>query len=211
MKKTLLISAASSAVVSLVVVLLLHFALPSGKNGTSTVRAKFFGADSVAITPSMMEGGIAYVNIDSLVRGYDMYYDLQQEFEAAARRKDTDFNSRMRRFENDVRDFQEKLEKGLVTRSQAAQLQEGLARRQQELQNLQQRLQMELAEEEGVMLRQIQNSIQTYVQEYNATKGYSLILSTSGNSVVLYGQPGLNITTEVLKGLNESYVKAKRK
>jgi outer membrane protein len=154
--------------------------------------------------------GIVYVNIDSLVRGYDMYFDLQKEFEAKAKKKDADFTARMKKFESDARDFQDKVEKGLVTRSQAQQLQEGLAKREQELLQLRQELQGELQEEESVMLRQIQNNIQTYVNEYNQTKRYSLILSTSGSTVVLYGNPTLNITSEVLSGLNETYVKAKK-
>lgn len=154
--------------------------------------------------------GVVYVNIDSLVRGYDMYFDLQKEFEAKAKKKDGNFTARMKKFESDARDFQEKVEKGLVTRSQAQQLQEGLAKREQELLQLRQQLQSELQEEEGVMLRQIQNNIQTYISEYNKDKKYSLILSTSGSNVVLYGNPALNITPEVLTGLNETYVKAKK-
>ncbi|MDR3188927.1 MAG: OmpH family outer membrane protein [Prevotellaceae bacterium] len=154
--------------------------------------------------------GVVYVNIDSLVRGYDMYFDLQQEFEAKAKKKDGDFTARMKKFETDARDFQEKVEKGLVTRSQAQQLQEGLAKREQELVQLRQQLQGELQEEESVMLRQIQNNIQRYIIEYNKGKRHSLILSTSGSNVVLYGDPALNITSEVLDGLNEAYVKARK-
>jgi outer membrane protein len=154
--------------------------------------------------------GLVYVNIDSLVRGYDMYFDLQKEFEANAKKKDGDFTGRMRKFESDARDFQDKVEKGLVTRSQAQQLQEGLAKREQELLQLRQNLQGELQEEEAVMMRQIQSNIQSYISEYNRTRGYSLILSNSGSNVVLYGDPALNITSEVLKGLNETYVKARK-
>ena len=200
-KLSLILSAAALAAV----VVLFAIVLGGRKTALPLGAASSEGAQ---VAPT---GGIVYVNIDSLVRGYDMYFDLQKEFEATAKKKDGDFSAKMRKFESDARDFQEKVEKGLVTRSQAQQLQEGLAARQQELQDLQQRLQMELAEEEAVMLRRIQSNIQSHVKEYNAEKGYGLILSTSGSSVVLHGNPGLNITAEVLKGLNESYVKAKKK
>lgn len=195
------------SVVALVAVAALFIVVLGGKkSGSALSAAALSEGEQVAAV-----GGIVYVNIDSLVRGYDMYFDLQKEFEVAAKKKDGDFTAKMKKFESDARDFQEKVEKGLVTRSQAQQLQEGLATRQQEMQQLQQRLQMELQEEEAVMLRQIQSNIQSYIKEYNVEKGYSLILSTSGSTVVLYGSPALNITTEVLKGLNESYVKARKK
>jgi len=202
MKKVSLILSA----VSFVAVVVLFIVVLGGKKSSTSVMIP-----SAEDGQAVASGSIVYVNIDSLVRGYDMYFDLQKEFEATAKKKDGDFSAKMRKFESDARDFQEKVEKGLVTRSQAQQLQEGLAKRQQELQQLQQQLQMELSEEEAVMLRRIQSNIQSYVREYNAEKGYSLILSSSGNSVVLYGNPGLNITSEVLRGLNETYVKAKKK
>ncbi|MDR2813923.1 MAG: OmpH family outer membrane protein [Prevotellaceae bacterium] len=174
-------------------------------------KSSFTGAQPSEAGQSAIVGeGVVYVNIDSLVRGYDMYFDLQKEFEVKAKKKDGDFTARMKKFESDARDFQEKVEKGLVTRSQAQQLQEGLAKREQELLQLRQQLQSELQEEESVMLRQIQNNIQSYISEYNKDKSYSLILSTSGSNVVLYGNPALNITTEVLTGLNETYVKARK-
>jgi outer membrane protein len=166
---------------------------------------------AVAEGSSAVTGSVVYVNLDSLVHGYDMYFDLQKEFEAAAKKKDGDFTARSRKFENDAKDFQDKVTKGLVTRSQAQQMQEGLERRQQELLQLRQQLQAELAEEEAVMLRRIQDNIQTYILEYNKDKGYSLILSNSNGNVLLYGDPGLNITSEVLAGLNSKYVKVGKK
>ncbi len=187
------------------VVVLFVIVLGGKKSGSSAAEASAEGAVTATA------GSVVYVNIDSLVRGYDMYFDLQKEFEVKAKKKDGDFTAKMKKFESDVRDFQEKVEKGLVTRSQAQQLQEGLAKREQEMRQLQQQLQIELQEEEAVMLRQIQANIQSYVKEYNAEKGYSLILSTSGSTVVLYGDPGLNVTGEILSGLNENYVKAKKK
>ncbi|MGL5959608.1 MAG: OmpH family outer membrane protein [Bacteroidales bacterium] len=160
--------------------------------------------------PVIASGSVVFVNIDSLMRGYDMYFDVQKDFEAKAKKKDGDFTARMKKFETDARDFQNKVEKGLITRSQAQQLQEGLAKREQELMQLRQQLQMELQEEEAVMLRQIQSNIHDYIQEYNKEKGYSLILSNSGNNVLLYGASSLNITSEVLKGLNANYVKQRK-
>ncbi|MDR0566290.1 MAG: OmpH family outer membrane protein [Prevotellaceae bacterium] len=208
MKKNLpaiLLSIAFSAVVSFAVAaLFLYIGLGSKVAATGNDLLSEDGQSTIA------GEGVVYVNIDSLVRGYDMYFDLQNEFEAKAKKKDGDFTARMKKFESDARDFQEKVEKGLVTRSQAQQLQEGLAKREQELLQLRQQLQSELQEEESVMLRQIQNNIQTYINEYNKDKKHSLILSTSGSNVVLYGNPELNITSEVLAGLNDTYVKARK-
>jgi outer membrane protein len=204
MKKSLSLVLSIVALVGVAALFVLHFAC--GKCASPAGSAA--SADGQSVTP--VGEGVVYVNIDSLVRGYDMYFDLQKEFEAKAKQKDGDFTAKMKKFESDARDFQEKVEKGLVTRSQAQQLQEGLAKREQDLVQLRQQLQGELQEEESVLMRQIQNNIQSYIADYNKDKGYSLILSTSGSAVVLYGAPALNITGEVLGGLNSAYVSTRK-
>jgi outer membrane protein len=204
MKKSLSLVLSIVALVGVAALFVLHFAC--GKCASPIGSAA--NADGQAVAP--VGEGVVFVNIDSLVRGYDLYFDLQKEFETKAKQKDADFTAKMKKFESDARDFQEKVEKGLVTRSQAQQLQEGLAKREQDLLQLRQQLQGELQEEEAVLMRQIQNNIQSYIADYNQDKGYSLILSTSGSAVVLYGAPALNVTGEVLEGLNAAYVSTRK-
>lgn len=193
------------SIVAVVATVVLYIIVLCGKGGKAE-SVSMVSEDGKVISTS-----IVYVNVDSLIRSYDMYYDLQKEFETKAKKKDADFTSRTKKLEREVRDFQEKIEKGLVTRSQAQQMQEGLAQKEQELLQLRQQLQAELAEEEAVMLRNIQDNIQKYILEYNASKNYTLILSNTAGSVLLYGDPGLNVTAEVLEGLNASYVKNRKK
>jgi outer membrane protein len=40
---------------------------------------------------------------------------------------------------------------------------------------------------------------------YNKDKGFHLILSSTFGGPLLYGHPALDITQEVLKGLNQKY------
>jgi outer membrane protein len=179
-----------------------------GRWGVSTGSA----TDDLEITPgeAAPEGSIVYIQIDSLVNGYDMFHDLKNELETKAKGMEDDLTKRSKSFERSVNDYREKAQKGLITRSQAEQLEQQLAQKQQELTTYSERLRGELAEEEAVMLRRIYDAITTYLKEYNKTRNYPLILSTNANTnVVLQGHPGLNITTEVKNGLNASYVRPK--
>ena len=153
------------------------------------------------------QGSIVYVQLDSLVNQYDMYNDLRSELESKAQTIQEDLTKKGRSFESAVKDFETKIAKGLLTRSQAEEQQQKLAERQQNLQNLSQQKQYEMAEEEAVMMRKVMDAVQTYITKYNQEKGYALILST----VVLAGDPSLNITQDVLNGLNEEYIKSKNK
>ena len=71
------------------------------------------------------------------------------------------------------------MQKGLLTRSQAESMNNDLAQRDQDLRNLTQQKQMEMAEEESVMLNRVMDAIATYVAEYNKQKQFSLILTTT--------------------------------
>ena len=102
------------------------------------------------------------------------------------------------------------MNKGLLTRSQAETQQQALLQREQDLRNLTGQKQMEMQEEEAVMLRRVMDAIQTYLNEYNETHNYALILSTSGSNPVIVGNPSLDITNDVLKGLNEEYIQSKK-
>ena len=152
-------------------------------------------------------GSIVYIQMDSLVNQYDMFNDLKSEIEAKVQAIDDDLRKKGNALEKSVQDFQNKLNKGLLTRSQAEEQQQRLVEREQNLQSLSQQKQMELAEEEAVMMRKVMDAIQTYITKYNQDKGYALILSVP----VLAGEPSLNITQDILTGLNEEYIKSKHK
>jgi outer membrane protein len=74
------------------------------------------------------------------------------------------------------------------------------------------RKQQEMAEEQQVMMNQIADAISEYVKAYNETHNYALILATAGNVIstpVVTGDPRLDITEELLSGLNAAYIKTK--
>lgn len=181
----------------------LHF---SGNSKCTTDAASDNGQTSA------VKGDIVYINLDSLVNQYDMYNDLRTELQGKLSAIENDINKQSRALENDIKSFQEKMQKGLLTRSQAESMNNDLMARDQELRNLSQQKQMEMAEEESVMYNKVMDAITSYVAEYNKEKQYSLILTTTAaTNSVINGQEGLNITKEIVDGLNREYIKNRNK
>lgn len=60
-----------------------------------------------------------------------MYLDLRAEYEAKAKKADAELTSKGRSLESDLKDYQNKIDKGLVTRSEAMTMQENLEKKQQ--------------------------------------------------------------------------------
>lgn len=151
---------------------------------------------------------IVYIQLDTLINQYDMYNDLKTEFEGKLASVENELTKKGRALENDYQSFNEKMSKGLLTRSQAEAQGNELQARQQELALLSQEKQMQLAEEESVMINQVMNAIQSYIKEYNKIHNHSLILTTTvATNNVIDGESSLNITNDIIKGLNQEYVK----
>jgi outer membrane protein len=154
--------------------------------------------------------GIAYINIDSVIFKFDMFFDRRGELVEKQKNAEAEMNSRGKLYEKNARDYQDKISKGLVTRSVAAEMEQQLYQQQQELMSLRDKLQSDLLEEEQVMNRQIVDYITNFLEENKSDYNYNYILGKSFGSVVLYADSGLNITRNVLDALNTRY-KAEKK
>lgn len=155
-------------------------------------------------------GGIAYVNIDTVIFRFDMFADRREELVTKQKSAEAELNSKGTQYEKGVRDYQDKVNKGLVTRATAAQMEQALTQQQQELLTLRDNLQSNLMEEEQVMNRQILEYITKFLEDNKATYNYQFILGKSFGSVVLYGDSGLDITQKVLDAINVKYQAEKK-
>jgi outer membrane protein len=154
--------------------------------------------------------GIVYVNIDTIIFKFTMTADRRNELLEKQKSAEAELNSKGTQYERGVKDYQEKVSKGLVTRATAAQMEQALLQQQQDLVNLRDQLQNNLMEEESVMNRQIIDYITKYLDENRSEYNYQFILGKSFGSVVLYSDSALDITSRVLEGLNKKYQAEKK-
>ena len=186
--------------------LMAGFAL-TGCNNAAAPVATDAQADTVAAA-----GSIVFFNIDKVVENYDMANDLRSVVETKVSGIQAEIDRRGNKLQKDANDFQNKMDKGLLTSSVANAQYQKLQQQQNDYQQYAVRKQQEMQEEQQVMLNQIMNAIAEYVQAYNAEKQYALVLTTSGDILpapVVTGLASLDITDEILAGLNAEYVKTK--
>lgn len=197
MKKTLLIAGIAAAAALLI-------SCNQNQGGSAAATAT---ADSTAVA-----GSIVFFNMDAVMQGYDMANDLTSVFETKTSGIQAEIDRRGKKLEKDAADFQNKVDKGLLTQSVAQVQYQKLQQQQQEYQQYVVRKQQEMAEEQQVTMNQIANAIQEFVNEYNAEKGYAMIIATAGSVLstpVVSADPKLDITQDLLAGLNAAYIKTK--
>lgn len=162
------------------------------------------------VASGVPEGGIAFVNIDTIIVNFDMFTDRRDDLIDKQRKAEAELNAKGSQYERGARDFQDKINKGLITRATAAEMEQSLMQQQQELVNLRDMLQSDLMEEEQVMNRQIIDYITSFLEENKSEYNYQYIFGRSFGSVVLYSDSSLDITQKVLNALNIKYKTEKK-
>lgn len=185
----------------LIAVIVLYVLFFTNKSGKSTKDNVENGEQSEIIA----QGEIVYINIDSVLNNYKMYIDIQDELQTKVKASEVQLENQERNLRKEVEDFQYKVGKQLVTRSEADGIQQNLARKEQELYQLQGNLQNKLAEEQQVAQRKVLNSIMEYLESIESEKKFQFVLGTTFGGNILYANKHLNISKEVIKGLNEKY------
>ncbi|MBJ6119999.1 OmpH family outer membrane protein [Pontibacter sp. BT310] len=153
-------------------------------------------------------GDVVYVNADTLLANYDLFKDVKTRLQGKAQKAESDLKGKASAFEKEVGQYQQRA--AGMTQEQRAVTEQRLARRQQELANLNQSESNRLMSEESEEQKKIYDKVEAFLKDYSKEKGYKMVLSYSrGNSAILYSDESLDITEDVLKGLNEAYAKEK--
>ena len=148
---------------------------------------------------------IAFVEVDSLMTQYDFAKDYSVTLQKKSNNARNTLTQKGNALQAAVNNFQQKINNnGFQSREQAASVQNAIQRQQNDLQELQARLENELATETAKFNEALRDSLQNFLKDYNADKHFDLILSKAGDNILL-GASRLDITQDVINGLNKRY------
>ena len=154
---------------------------------------------------------IAIVNVDTLLNSYDLALEENERLMRKQEDIRLDLNQRANSLQNEMIDFQKKLEnQAFLSRERAEAEQRRLLKKEPDLQLLSQEKEQEyMLEQQQVGLR-VQDSINSVIRALNATGKYHLVISTSAlNNNVLFAAPEYDITAEAIELLNERHNNSK--
>lgn len=182
--------------ISLIVLTVLSVSITSCKDGDN-------GSTSVSGNTGFK---IAYINRDSLAEQYEFYNDMQTSFMLEQQEKEGELSSRYKALQTRYLKIQRDLQNRMITPTSAEQKNQQLGLDQQKWQQDQERYSLEMAEKSQKMTLQILDSIKNYVDIYNKDHNYNMILNNDTlGSIVIYADEMMNITDDIVKGLNKRY------
>ncbi|NCC09125.1 MAG: OmpH family outer membrane protein [Bacteroidia bacterium] len=168
-------------------------------------------ADTVQASAGLSGMKIAYVEIDTLLAKYNFCVDLNEAMVKKSENVRLQLNQKANELAKDKQEFQKKYENNAFLSKESAESQYArLAQKEQELQNLSNKLQEELMRENEKNSLMFRDSINAFLKDYNKKHGYNMIFSNTGFDNLLYADKSFNITKDVIEGLNARYSSSKK-
>ena len=169
---------------------------------TKTTETKKTDSSTAAVSASEK---IVFVNQDSLLNKYEYYKDLKIKFEGKTKNAQADMQAKGQAFQREVAQYQQSA--ATLAADQRKSTEERLARKQQELQTYQQNAGGALQNEQAVETEKLYDKVAGYLKTYAKEKGYKMVLSYTKGSTILFADESLDVTSDVIKGLNAEYTK----
>lgn len=186
-------------VVLVVAVATLFYLFYSNKKVVSVSQSGTQISDSAS--PSSFK--IAYFESDSLEKQYEYYKEVRN----ALRKKDEDnvgvLTGLRNKFNTRMRELQQR--GSSLTQNEQASAQQELGQMEQEYGSTQQQQQQDMQAESMRRLQDVRSKIQDFLKDYAKEKGYIFVFGSNEFDMLYYKDSARDITTDVVRLLNEKY------
>ena len=204
MKKTVYIIHTIYAL-CIIILFILFFSRNTKDKQTEQVEA----TDTGKFDRTVFEAGenttkIAFVNTDSILSNYEYYKQAIDKFEKQKVRAESQFQQKYQKLEEDYKNYVTKVQLGLMTEAEA---EAQFSKQQREVESYYNKLTSDLMKREEELAAQLYDSIISQVEQYNKRLGFNYIIAHSKGSNILFADPELDLTDEILTELNTSYYK----
>jgi outer membrane protein len=182
-------------IILLVAVIVLYVLYFSGNKTAGKTNSN----DSTAISDLR----IAFINADTVLKYYDYLKINKDKLEAKSKKLQQDYRNRAMGLQSEISNYQRTV--NTMTLGQVRAAEEDLQKKQQNLQMYEQTLSQQMMQEEAELNRALYERVTDYLKKYGSEKGLHMVLKYDPTSDMLYGTQALDITQDVIKGLNDDF------
>jgi outer membrane protein len=151
---------------------------------------------------------IAYVDSGKILNDYKGSAEAKKAYQSKVKVWQANIDT----LTNEVKASIQKYEKSLATMSKKEQdlSRQLIQSKQKQLADYQRGIQENAKQEDGKLTQSIVSQINAYLAKYGKAHNYKLILIANQSGTIAYGREGLDITSDVIDGLNGEYSSAKK-
>lgn len=184
--------------VGIIILYVLHFSGSGAKS--NSISGAVEKASKGAIS-------VAFVNNDSILSNYELVKKMRADLTEKGKRLEAEVAGKQKAFEKDAAYFQEQVAKKAISDQSAQEIYGQLQQNQQKIYQLRDQYTAELQQSEMDMNVALLDSVMNFLHRYNEKYKFDYILGFTKGGNILYANDTLDVTGDVLKALNEEYLK----
>ena len=146
---------------------------------------------------------MAYINSDSVLKYYDYFKVSREKLESKSKQLDQDLKARATSLQGEFESYQRN--RNSLTMGQIQAVEEDLTKKRNNLQLYQESLSQQMLADQEKMTRELYNKVTSFLRKYGQENGLQVVFKYDNTSDVLFAGDSLDISSIVVKGLNESY------
>lgn len=158
----------------------------------------------IAIWGKYTQPKIAFVHTNDLLEDYIGMKEASDKYLRKFDNWQSSIDSLQKKLYMEINNY--KLDSLKYTIAEKLKRKEKIRLLQYELQELNNKVKENLNNEDQALTMGVLNQVNSYIQEYGKRKSYTVIMGTLETGSILYGKEAIDITDEVLEGLNKNYL-----
>jgi outer membrane protein len=190
--------------VLLVAIAVLFYMVISLKNKVSPSDAN----DSFSVTTAPLpkaEGKIMYVNVDSLKAKYNYYIQIETELTNESKVNENDIQGKVNKLKKDYLKYQEQAQAGILSQEQLMGAQNDIAMQEKAIGEREEELGKIFAKNLEKKNKQFLQYTLDFLKRKSKEHNYSYVMGYTEGANLLYVNDSLDITNQVVSGLNAEY------
>ena len=148
---------------------------------------------------------IAYVRSGKIVEGYFGMKESRKQFENRVVEWQSNIDTLTNNFQKNLNTYNHEVTK--LSETEKKRRENLLEMEQAKVEQYQQAIEKKAEDEEKKMLQGALNQINSYIEDYAASHGYDMVFGVTLSGNILYGKESIDITEEILNGINKAYKK----
>jgi outer membrane protein len=151
------------------------------------------------------DGKIMFVNIDSLKAKYDYFLKIEAELLNKGKANEAEIKNMYDAFQKSYQKYQEQGQAGTMTEQQIEMAQKDLAEKEKSIREREELITQNFSKEAEKMNQQFLKYVLSYLKKRSKDHNYSYVMGYAEGSNLLYVNDSLDITKQVVNGLNADY------
>lgn len=161
----------------------------------------------IANNTLLKEAKVVYVNADSITKRCLYYTDLQKTIDGKRKKLEATYGAQMKGLEAEYMGYQQR--GATMTEEEMAKAQQSIQMKKQQIDQNGAKLQEGMEKEVMNLNKSIETKVSNFLDKYAKSKGYRFILTYGGSGSLLYANDSLDVSHEVINGLNQQFKASK--